>query len=38
MRFDGWQFAEVMAYIFGDESDKQNVIQLVEERKKNEDN
>lgn len=38
MRFDGWEFSEIMAYIFCDESEKHNIIKLVENRMKNENN
>lgn len=36
MRFDGWQFAEIMAYIFSDKTGKKEVLELVEKRMKRE--
>lgn len=32
MNFEYWEFAEIMAYIFSDQSHKQEVINLVNER------
>lgn len=36
MRFDGWKYPEIMAYIFSNEKGKQEIIELVKERLKNE--
>ncbi len=38
MSFDGWEFVEIMAFLFSDEKGKQEVIELVKNRMNNENN